>query len=626
MKENMDTNKKIKNKTNVEINNAIIIAVVPLCFIVILNLFYVGINYNSYIIIEQQKAFVLESIIVYLICMFFMGIFGKWKKSITTVGVIILIISIINQLKYAFTGEPLLLTDVLYLGASGEIIQIVQGELWNTIKLFIIPLIIEIIIFLVLIKLCRKKAISFEIHSKKVRVTLIVIPLLLLSILFLRLKPINKFMLNYVFEVDEREDYKSITSVSGYYLTYGVIGGMYNQFLEDKIEQPEDYNENIINEQLSNTEENSEKTLGKPNIIVVFSESFWDIDQLDEIKFNQKVTPNFNMLKDKGLFFNMISPSYGGISANVEYEFLTGSNTMYFNSGYVPYMQLYKNNSYYERPSIIRELKNNGYKTKIVTCASSSLFNCGRFYKYLQVDETEYLVNVDSKYIKGQYVSDEFVTNKIINEFNNKPKDEKLFYMTLTMQAHMPYKKEKYDNYDVWVTESKFSQEVNDTLSSYAQGIFDADKQLGRLYEYIQNLEEPTIIVFYGDHLPYLYSGKDNVIDQLEYFNTDDQKINNYRKYNTQSLILANFEIKKDEEDTKYLGPDLLSSYILNNMEIKISDYYKWLYKSRKSIGAANFLVTVDSNGNIYDTYNLTGECKEVFDLRRDMEYKLFVK
>ena len=274
MKENMDTNKKIKNKTNVEINNAIIIAVVPLCFIVILNLFYVGINYNSYIIIEQQKAFVLESIIVYLICMFFMGIFGKWKKSITTVGVIILIISIINQLKYAFTGEPLLLTDVLYLGASGEIIQIVQGELWNTIKLFIIPLIIEIIIFLVLIKLCRKKAISFEIHSKKVRVTLIVIPLLLLSILFLRLKPINKFMLNYVFEVDEREDYKSITSVSGYYLTYGVIGGMYNQFLEDKIEQPEDYNENIINEQLSNTEENSEKTLGKPNIIVV---SFWEV-------------------------------------------------------------------------------------------------------------------------------------------------------------------------------------------------------------------------------------------------------------------------------------------------------------------------------------------------------------
>lgn len=599
----------------------------PLFFVIILNLFFIGINYNFWILIENVKGLILECIIIYILSVFFLGIFGKEKKCITVVGAIILILSIINQLKYAFTGEPLRFTDVLYLGATGEIIQIVQGELWNTIKLFIIPIIIEIILFVIFIKfLWKNNKNIIEIHSVKLRIALTTISLLLLIILFLPIKPINKFMLNFVFEIDNRKDYAGFTTISDYYLSYGVIGGMYGQLLEDRIEQPKDYDENIINAELSRTKENSEKVLGKPNIIVVFSESFWDINQLEEIEFNQRVTPNFNMLKEKGLFFNMISPSYGGISANVEYEFLTGSNVMYFNCRYVPYMQLYKNKSYYEKPSIINELKNNGYKTKIATCASSSLFNCGRFYKYLKLDETEYITNVDSKYIKGQYVSDEYVTDKIIKEFNNKPKDEKLFYMTLTMQAHMPYPKDKYENYDVYVTKSKFSQDINNVLTSYAQGIFDADKQLGRLYEYIQTLEEPTIIVFYGDHLPYLNSGKDNVIDMLEYFNTDNQEINNYRKYNTQSLVLANFEIEKDKENTKYLGPDLLSSYILNNMEIEISDYYKWLYESRKSIGAANFLVTVDSNGNIYNTSDLTGKCKEVLDLRRNIEYKLFVK
>lgn len=129
-----------------------------------------------------------------------------------------------------------------------------------------------------------------------------------------------------------------------------------------------------------------------------------------------------------------------------------------------------------------------------------------------------------------------------------------------------------------------------------------------------------------GDHLPYLYSDKTNIIDLLEYFNTSDKTLNNYRKYNTQSLILANFNVEADDENTKYLGPDLLSSYILNNMEIKISNYYKWLYETRKSIGSANFLVTIDDKGNLYNTYELNDKCRKMYNLRKNVEYKLFVE
>ena len=132
--------------------------------------------------------------------------------------------------------------------------------------------------------------------------------------------------------------------------------------------------------------------------------------------------------------------------------------------------------------------------------------------------------------------------------------------------------------------------------------------------------------MFYGDHLPYLYTGNTNAIDILNYFNTSNETLNNYRKYNTQSLILANFDLKLDKENTRYLGPDLLSVYILNNMDIKISNYYKWLYESGKFIGAANFLVTVDNNGNLYNTYELSGKYKEMYNLRKNIEYKLFVK
>ena len=82
----------------------------------------------------------------------------------------------------------------------------------------------------------------------------------------------------------------------------------------------------------------------------------------------------------------------------------------------------------------------------------------------------------------------------------------------------------------------------------------------------------------------------------------------------------------QEEQDIKYLGPDLLGAYILNNMDIEISNYYKWLYETKDTIGAANFLVTVDKDGNLYNTNELSGNLKNLYNLRKMIEYKLFVR
>ena len=135
------------------------------------------------------------------------------------------------------------------------------------------------------------------------------------------------------------------------------------------------------------------------------------------------------------------------------------------------------------------------------------------------------------------------------------------------------------------------------------------------------------MIVFYGDHLPYLYSGKENAINVIDYFNTDDGTLNNYRKYNTESLVLSNFDLNSEHMTRpSYLGPDTLGAYILNNMDIELSDYYKWLYDSIEVLPTANYAVTVDTNGNIYNTRMLTGELEKMYNSRRNIEYSLFVK
>lgn len=602
----------------------IIVLSLILCFLTFFqDAFYNFCNFNTVLLVIKIKRIIFSLFIVVLLFLVFLAVSKKTWKAILILSIFLFVLMSVNQIKIIYTDDPLELTDVLFLGNSSELIDIVNESFGKTIQLYL-PYMSGYIAIMVMINIIAYKY-SIEISNKKYRVIMLCIPIIILIILFLPNKFITNSMLDIVFDVEKRTDYTRITAKKEELSSNGVISGMYQQFLESKIYEPDNYNEDIIEQELNNIEEIEDNSFGTPNIIVLFAESFWDVDLLEEVKFNKQITSNFNRLKNEGIFFDMTTPTYGGISVNVEFEFLTGANMMYFPQGYIPTMRAYNNDSYYNAPAITKELKKNGYRTKIVNFTPAESFNVGKFYDYISVDEKEFYTNVDKKYHKGGYVSDEYVVDKIIEEFNNKEKDEKLFYMTLSMQSHMTYLKDKYEKYDIEIDESEYSQEMNDTLVSYAQGIYDMDKQLGRLYDYIQGLEEPTIIVFYGDHLPYLKTvNGDNLLEKLKYFNTDDALVNIYRKYNTQALILANFEI--EEKEIKNLSPDLLGTYIINKMDIDISKYYKWLYKYLYIIPSANHNTVIDQEGKLYYNKELQNELKEAYKLRENIQYKYFLK
>ena len=361
---------------------------------------------------------------------------------------------------------------------------------------------------------------------------------------------------------------------------------------------------------------------GKPNIIVVFSEAFWDIEQVEDIKFQPSVTTNIKKLKKQGATVNLLSCSYGGMSENVSYELLTGGNMNYFPNGYIPIMSLYRRRNITQAPSIIKELNKNGYHSKIVFGRdfynSKDAFLKLGFNEYEELEETE-----ENK--KGYFISDEYVTDNIIKELEEKTSNQKMFYMVETIQNHMPYTIDKYENYDIAV-ESKFDEDTNNTLLTYAQGIYDVDKQTNRLYEYIKQYKEPTILIFLGDHLPYLYTseGKD-LTEHLSYFNTPDDLENTYRKYDTEALILSNYDINYDKFPS-YLSNDLLMTYIINNMDIEIQDYYKWLYTTIDELPATNKFLFLDNLGNKYSLNDMSDRQKDIYNLKEMMQYRFFIR
>ena len=615
------TQTKETNKLSIK-RELITFCLIPILLVVILDQFFAIYNLG-FLWFANGKTILISYIIISSLFLLFFGLTKNTKRSILILCIIIFVFTVINQLKIAYTDEPVVFADLLFLSSSGDLMNIVDNTILGLLAGYIWKTVLLILVLILVVFLGYKY--NFEMKNSKTRIISIIISVVILLILFLPIPQMKNFMLKNFYGTDERKDYASLINNIDYYAYYGVISGMYGQLLENRLSEPKGYNSEEVEKVLGEVNiENTEKNWGTPNIILLFSESFWDINQLEEVNFDKTVTSNFQELKDKGIFVNLISPSYGGVSANVEFELLTGANLCYFNRGYIPYMQLYRNDTYYNRPSIINELNDNGYFTKIVSGGSKQLFSCERVYKYLKPDEVEYLAEIQSEAIKGKYVSDEYITSKIINEFNSKPKNQKMFYLAMTMQSHMPYTIDKYNKYDIKLIESNLSSEMNDILTSYAQGIYDADKELKRLYDYIQTIDEETIIVFLGDHLPYLKTNKgEDILSKLDYFNTNDTLLNNYRKYNTQALILSNYDL--GEKGSKYLGDDLLITYIINNMDINISNYYKWLYTTKDVIAGANHYVTMDSDGNLYDTNKLSNKIKDMYLLREKIQYKLFI-
>ncbi|MDD2402553.1 MAG: LTA synthase family protein, partial [Clostridia bacterium] len=191
-----------------------------------------------------------------------------------------------------------------------------------------------------------------------------------------------------------------------------------------------------------------------------------------------------------------------------------------------------------------------------------------------------------NKYISGEffveparkryYIADSEVSEMIIEE--TKESAEPAFIYAVTMQNHGPYKI-GYDENSIQV-EGNISSNSKDILEKYAQGVFDADESLKILVEYFQKSEEPTIIVFWGDHLPAL--GEDYQVYRDAGFYKEDGSYTEYKEmYSTPFVIWNNYspQAKNISLSTSFLG-----SYVLEMAGRRGSTYTNYLSSLFKAI------------------------------------------
>ncbi len=304
--------------------------------------------------------------------------------------------------------------------------------------------------------------------------------------------------------------YNSFRVSNAYYVpaVFNELGFPYcfcHQFTTYPVDKPEGFSKS----EATGWETGEQPGLGKDvNIIMVMNEAFSDIT--DGSMFNwaegDDPLPNLHALQNDphALTGHIVVPGFAGGTANTEFDVLTGMQTNALSDTTTSAMRVINRNL----DSLFRVFDADGYRTSFYHPGDAWFYNRENVYRWLGAEHEVFAKDMKDLEYKGRWVTDDYMAGQIEQEFETAVSEGRpLFNYTTTIQNHMSYTADKYGEGHTFAPVSvtaDISDETRTMLEVYTEGVRDADAMLGRLTAYFAERSEPVVLVFYGDHLPYL--------------------------------------------------------------------------------------------------------------------------
>lgn len=315
----------------------------------------------------------------------------------------------------------------------------------------------------------------------------------------------------------------------------------------------------------------------QPNVIMLLSESFWDITELP-LSFTEDPIPNFKRLSKESVHGNILSVTYGGGTCDVEFEAITGYLIRLIESRDKVYQSLgtlYQilGQKQEETHTIAHVFKELGYHTRAVHTHQRTFFNRDQVYPHFGFDAWVGVEDLIDPVYDGTYVSDATLTDEIIKALEE---DGPQFVFAISMENHQPYTQDKYPETDIKVLNEDMDKTLKYGVEAYVHGLRHADQQLARLTEYLESSDTPTVLLFFGDHQPNI--GSDFALHR--YAGTIPAEGKRRTEdlptlLTTQFLIWSNY---KDEVGyVEAIGENFIGNLLLNYLEFPKPRYYYFL-------------------------------------------------
>lgn len=366
----------------------------------------------------------------------------------------------------------------------------------------------------------------------------------------------------------------------------------------------------------------------RPNVIWIMGEAFTDLSQDEHFSFAPGNDPNENfkkLQKNSIMHGRIVTPSFGGGTGDTEFDVLTGALTI----DCAPDESFAFNAIKRDVSSLPRLFNTIGYKTMAFHPGFAWFYGRQDVYPKLGFQDNFFLENIDQPEMKGGYVSErqfsEIFRSRFLQALENS--DEPIFSYGLDIQNHGPYFYDKYGKNLPYQCKVTLSEEAANNFGSYFLGVKDMDIMLGEVYDMIMSLEEPTIMVFYGDHLPGL-GNEPSAFDEIGIKLSHDDLEKEIEFYSTPYVILANesgraFLNRENVEiqDGNAVSANYLPSMVLDMLNYnKVDNFFIYNSEMRKKLPiiSRNF---VFDGVNTYPRNEVKGEAKEAYEDYKKYEY-----
>lgn len=461
------------------------------------------------------------------------------------------------------------------------------------------------IIGLIAIAIILKIFFDFKINSNKTRLGVILSLVIVSAIIF------NGFYFNpkvYAEVGDDSKINKWIASQQ--FQSKGFVYPFIYSIQEAKEKEPEGYDEEAAKNELNKYTYKDIDEDKKVNIISIMLEAYNDFSKFENVDLNVDIYENFHKIQKESLSGNLITNVFAGGTINTERAFLTG---------YYHHPKYKKNTN-----SFVWYLSEQGYKTEAMHPITGSFYNRRNGNEYIGFENFDYYEN---KYqaVQEEYLKDMRFFDFIIEGFENSVKKEvPYFNFTVTYQNHGPYSDEKLTDEEYLKKEEHYDEKSYNIVNNYMSGINETDMALKKLFDYFRESEEPTVVVIFGDHNPWL--GKDNSGYDMLDINMDLETEDGFKNYyETPYIIWGNDAAKKTLDrdfvgEGKTISPNHLMPELFDYIGWEGNEYMQYAIDTKKIL-PVNHQLYFKENDQLISADNISLEAKDLWRKFTHVEY-----
>ena len=303
-----------------------------------------------------------------------------------------------------------------------------------------------------------------------------------------------------------------------------------------------------------------------PNIIVVQLESYFDVANAEFFTTSEDACPNLHNLYQNYSSGYFKVPSVGAGTANTEFEVLTGMNLRYFGPGEYPYKTYSKKHPTESAATALAAL---GYGTHALHDNTGNFYSRANVFNNMGFDTftSKEFMNVLQTTENG-WAKDEILTQHIMEAMDTSAQED--FVFTVSVQGHGNYPETQVIENPKIKVEGIEDEALKNKWEYYVNQVYEMDQFVGDLIKAVEERNEPSVVVFYGDHLPTMGLKAEDLKSRY--------------LYNTNYVIWDNIGLQKDD---KNIPAYQLMSEVLNRLDIHSGTVFNY-HQQRK--GTKNYL------------------------------------